>query len=74
MKVGINMENNLELLNEKYIKDKIYNIRGINVLVDRDLANIYGIETKRLLEQVKRNIERFPNRYVFQMNEEEFKI
>ena len=51
------------------IKTKIYNIRGLNVLVDRDLANIYGIETKRLLEQVRRNIERFPERYVFQMNE-----
>ena len=51
------------------IKTKIYNIRGLNILVDRDLANIYGIETKRLLEQVRRNIERFPERYVFQMNE-----
>ena len=54
------------------IKIKIYNVRGIYVLVDRDLANIYGIETKRLLEQVKRNKERFPERYLFQMSKEEF--
>jgi len=42
------------------IKSKIYEIRGVKVMLDFDLAEAYGVETKRLNEQVKRNIERFP--------------
>jgi hypothetical protein len=61
------------IINNLEIKDMIYEIRGRQVLLDRDLAQLYGVETKRLLEQVKRNIERFPERYMFQMNEIEFK-
>ena len=56
------------------IKTKIYTIRGIKVLIDRDLASLYGVETKQLIQQVKRNIERFPERYVFQMTKKEFDI
>lgn len=41
-------------------------------MIDRDLAELYGVETKRLNEQVKRNIERFPERFMFQLNEYEF--
>lgn len=61
------------IINNLEIKDMIYEIRGRQVLLDRDLAQLYGVETKRLLEQVKRNIEKFPERYMFQMNEIEFK-
>nr|WP_242386098.1 ORF6N domain-containing protein [Phocaeicola sartorii] len=46
-------------------------IRGKQVMLDRDLAAIYGVETKRLNEQVKRNIERFPD-FMFQLTKEEF--
>ena len=42
------------------IKNKIFTIRGLQVMLDRDLAELYGVLTKRLNEQVRRNIERFP--------------
>ncbi len=47
------------------------NVRGMQVMVDRDLAILYGVETKRLNEQVRRNIERFPERFRFQLTKEE---
>ncbi len=47
------------------------NVRGMQVMVDRDLAVLYGVETKRLNEQVRRNIERFPERFRFQLTREE---
>ena len=50
------------------IENKIYMIRGQQVMIDRDIAALYGVETKRLNEQVKRNIERFPEEYCFQLN------
>ncbi len=55
------------------VEDKIHEIRKIHVIVDRDLAKIYGVETKQLMQQVRRNIERFPERYMFQMTDEEFR-
>ena len=54
------------------IKNLIYEIRGIKVMLDSDLAKLYGVETKRLNEAVKRNIARFPRHYMFQLTEEEF--
>ena len=60
------MENEL-LYTEDTIKSKILNIRGQQVMIDRDLAELYGVETKRLNEQVKRNIERFPSEFCFQL-------
>ena len=57
------VENNVESL--------IRVIRGQQVMLDRDLAELYGVETKRLNEQVKRNIERFPEDFMFQMTKEE---
>lgn len=54
------------------IESKIYLIRGQKVMLDRDLAALYAVETKRLKEQVRRNIERFPEKYMFEMSEEEF--
>jgi hypothetical protein len=53
------------------IKDKIYNIRGLQVMIDYDLANLYSVKTKRLNEQVKRNKDRFPNNFMFQLKKEE---
>ena len=53
------------------IESKIYTIRGQGVLIDSDLAEMYGVETKRLKEQVKRNIERFPDDFMFQLTSEE---
>lgn len=53
------------------IEDKILIIRGVQVMIDRDLANVYGVETKRLNEQVRRNIERFPERFMFQLSDNE---
>ena len=55
----------------KSIKNKIYVIRGQQVMLDVDLAEIYGYEVKRLNEQVKRNIERFPEDFVFQLDAKE---
>lgn len=54
------------------IESRIHIIRNQQVMVDRDLAEFYGVETKRLNEQVKRNIERFPPDFCFQLNEMEF--
>ena len=53
------------------IEERIFNIRGKQVMIDRDLALLYGVETKRLNEQVKRNIERFPEDFMFQLTLEE---
>lgn len=58
------MENN-SLLQPSNIETKIFTIRNQQVMIDRDLAELYGVETKRLNEQVKRNIERFPERFMF---------
>ena len=46
--------------------------RGQQVMLDRDLAELYGVETRRLNEQVKRNIERFPEDFMFQLTPNEF--
>ncbi|MFN5847278.1 MAG: ORF6N domain-containing protein, partial [Chitinophagales bacterium] len=54
------------------IIDKIYLIRGEKVMLDRDLAELYQVETKRLKEQVKRNIGRFPEDFMFELTKEEF--
>ena len=53
------------------IQNKIYEIRGKRVMLDRDLAELYGVETKALNKAVKRNSERFPERFMFQLTKEE---
>jgi len=55
-----------------HIQNLIYEIRGQNVMLDFDLATMYGIETKRLKESVRRNIERFPNDFMFQLTKTEW--
>jgi len=59
------------LVPEEYIMSKILVVRGQKVMIDRDLADLFGVETKRLNEQVKRNIKRFPSRFMFQLTNEE---
>ena len=53
------------------IEDMIITLRGVQVIVDRDLATLYGVETKRMNEQVRRNLNRFPSRFRFQLTKEE---
>ena len=53
------------------VKSRIYLVRGQRVLLDSDLAELYGVETKRLNEQVRRNIARFPADFMFQLNDQE---
>ena len=57
---------------EEAIISKIYLVRGQKVMIDRDLAELYGVETKRLKEAVRRNINRFPPDFLFEMNKKEF--
>ncbi len=54
------------------IQSKIYLIRGHKVILDRDLALLYGVETKYLKRQVNRNIKRFPDDFIFQLNNNKF--
>lgn len=58
----------VQTLSSKQIESKILTIRGVQVMLDRDIAELYGIPTGRLNEQVKRNIERFPEHFRFQLN------
>lgn len=57
---------------EDFIRPVIHFIRDENVILDRDLAALYGIETKRLKEAVKRNLSRFPPDFMFKLSDEEF--
>ena len=57
---------------KKQIEERIFNIRGKQVMIDKDLALLYGVETKALNQAVKRNIERFPASFMFQLKHEEF--
>jgi len=58
-------------LPDEIIVNKIYIIRGQKVMLDRDLSELYGVETKRLKEAVRRNIERFPEDFMFELREGE---
>jgi hypothetical protein len=65
-----NKENQLSLSDDVIIS-KIYLIRGKKVMLDKDLADLYGVKALRLREQVKRNRERFPENFIFRLTEEE---
>ena len=56
------------------IQQKIFEIRGQKVMLDRDLAQMYGVETKRLNEQIKRNMKRFPEDFMFELTSTEYEI
>jgi ORF6N domain len=62
------------IIPNEIIQDKIYLIRNVKVMLDSDLAELYNIETKRINEQVKRNASRFPEHFMFQLNQSEFEI
>lgn len=66
-------EQRMRPLNEEYLMSKIYIIRGVQVMLDFDLADIYGYETRYLTRQVNNNIERFEQDFRFQLTKEEFK-
>ncbi len=61
-----------KIVNADKLQDLIYTIRGVQVMYDNDLAELYDVEIKRLNEQVKRNRERFPEEFMFQLTDEEF--
>lgn len=65
------MENNLI---KSEIESRIFTIRGMQVMLDKDLAELYGVNTMRLNEQVRRNMERFPDSFCFQLSKEEMAI
>ncbi len=67
------MNNKNIVISQSVIISKIYFFRGKKVMIDHDLANLYGVETRRLNEQVRRNLKRFPNDFMFQLNEQELK-
>ncbi len=67
------MENQLKIVNSEEIKNLIYTIRGKQVMLDSDVAMLYHYETKNVNKAMKRNIERFPEDFCFQLTNDEFK-
>ena len=66
------MSDKISIIPDDTVINKIYFIRNQKVMLDRDLAMLYGVETKRLKEQVKRNLNRFPNDFMFVLSKDEF--
>ncbi len=66
-------DKNLVIAQNREIQNMIYTIRGKQVMVDSDLAELYQVTTGRLNEQVKRNLNRFPSRFMFQLTDDEYK-
>ena len=62
-----------EIVSQEIIESKIIIIRGKKIMLDKDLAALYGVETFNLNKAVKRNIDRFPDDFMFQLSNEEFK-
>ena len=65
---------NLEAHPIEVIASHVLSIRGFKVLIDTDLAALYGVETKVLLQAVKRNLDRFPEDFMFQLNVDEWNV
>ena len=66
------MPNEVDLsINDEFIRSRILAIRGVQVILDRDLAMLYGVDVKRINEQVKRNIDRFPEDFMFRLTKDE---
>ena len=70
-KLLVSVSNEVVPIDEDFIKCRIFMIRGVHVMLDRDLATLYGVTTKRLNEQVKRNMARFPASFRFSLSKEE---
>jgi hypothetical protein len=60
------------VISQKQIENRIFTVRGVQVILDSDIAEMYQVETRILNQAVKRNIERFPNDFMFQLNEDEW--
>ncbi|OHD84671.1 MAG: DNA-binding protein [Sulfuricurvum sp. RIFCSPHIGHO2_12_FULL_44_8] len=63
--------NEISIIDEHNIQNKIYTLRGLQVMLDRDLAELYGVETKVFNQAIKRNSERFPSDFMFQLTKDE---
>jgi len=61
-----------EIIPVELILSKIYMIRNVKVMLDRDLAELYDVETSQLKRQVRRNIDRFPDDFMFELTKEEY--
>lgn len=70
----MNDTQNSIIIPEDVIKDKIYLLRDQRVMLDKDLAALYGVKPIRLREQVRRNPDRFPDRFMFQLTEDEVNL
>jgi hypothetical protein len=68
----MNSKANGIVIAEEVIISKIYNLRGKRVMLSQDLAELYEVETRLLNQQVKRNVSRFPERYMFQLTKDEY--
>lgn len=68
----MSMKKEITIIPDEIVLNKIYYIRGQKVMLDKDLAEMYEVDTRRLNEQVKRNIERFPDDFMFQLTENEY--
>lgn len=66
------MKKDILLIDKEIIQDKIYTVRSMQVMLDEDLAVLYGVETKQLNKTVNRNITRFPEKFRFQLTQEEY--
>jgi hypothetical protein len=66
------MEN--QLIPDEIIMNQIYYIRGQKVMLDFDLAKLYEVETKQLKRQVRRNLDRFPDDFMFELSQNEYQI
>lgn len=66
------IENTEIAIADESVMNQIYAIRGQKVMLDRDLASLYGVETRILKQAVRRNIDRFPEDFMFEMTNEEF--
>lgn len=67
------MKKDSNLVPIQIIENKIYLIRGVKVMLDSDLAFLYGVETRVLIQAVKRNLQRFPHDFMFQLTDREFR-
>ena len=67
------MDDQLIPVTQKEIENRIYTIRGTQVMLDNHLSELYGVETKQLNQAVKRNLDRFPEDFMFQLNKKEAK-
>lgn len=66
------MKNELQIADNQNLQEKIHTIRGLQVMLDRDLAELYGVETKRINEAVKNNQDKFLEDFYFELNDDEF--